>query len=243
MVDWGGIMEWITENKAWFFDGAGVPILLGIISIVCFVSKYIWGRLSKNKTLANHEKSGGNIIKTINQSGGNNHIGDKYFQSSMDLDDKTPPSIILGHGLKYDVTSANKYGVHRTLSVCIKNNRKNNYLSNCRLCVVYKKPDGSLGKIFLSGAFTLLQEEERYIPVASCHEAVDKVINSNAQLRGNINFSIAHYKSAFGHPGLVRDKKHVINLQLEYEGDAKLSINCCLWINEKNRLRLEQYVK
>lgn len=231
MIEWSKIISCILKNKEWLFDGAGVVFVVSICT---------W--FFQRKKPFSHQPAG-STISTVNQSGGNNHIGDKYFQSSLDRDDKTPPSIILGRGLEYDVPSVGKNGIYRTLYICIKNNRKNNYLSSCRLGVIYGNANTGLKKIMLSDVFTLQQDEERYIQLASCHEAVDKIINPNGHLLGNINFSTACWRSAFGRPELPRNQQHIILLQLEYEGMEKIGKRCRLWINEAGRLSLEEYTK
>lgn len=219
-----------------------VPIIVAIIGIFTINI----GSKNKDSQISNKNIHDKKSINAPNQSGGSNHIGDitnnniTLFQAQLDVNDKTPPFVIIAHGGKYDETSVERIGIFRTLSVAIKNNRKNNYLPNCQLSVVYKKPDNSLGKIHLTDTITLQPEELRYVKLASCHESVDKILNPNERLRGQINLSAPHWRSAFGRPELTRNEQHTINLQLEYENDDKISIYCYLWIDDRGRLRLQQ---
>ena len=63
------IFTWLTQNKQWFFSGAGIALISFIISLIIWLISYLIRLKTKTNTANNR--------KTITEDNDNENIGEK----------------------------------------------------------------------------------------------------------------------------------------------------------------------
>jgi hypothetical protein len=143
--------------------------------------------------------------------------------------------ILSGTGRPFEEVAVNEHGVHRTISLGIKNigARK---ISNCKFYRTYVSSLNDKEKVFLDGPFSLDPNEVRYVSVAMFNETKD--LPGSNHLIG-----LSMPPGAFGAgvmlPRLSPDRRHIVSFVAESPNSLDEELHCELSVDEHGKLRSE----
>jgi hypothetical protein len=143
--------------------------------------------------------------------------------------------IVSGTGKPFEEIAVNEYGVHRTISLGIKNigSRK---ISNCRFYRTYISSINDKEKVLLDGPFSLDPNEIRYLSVAMFNETKD--LPHSTHLIG-LSMPPAAFGAGVMHPRLIPGRRHIVSFVAESPDSLDEEHHCELWVDENGKLRSE----
>jgi hypothetical protein len=142
--------------------------------------------------------------------------------------------IIAGSGEPFERVVVNEYGVHRTLSLGVKNVGASN-ASNCCFYRTYISSLNDKQKTLLANAFSLDPNEVRYVSIAMFNETKD--LPDATHMIG-----LSMPPSALGYgvmaPRLTRERRHIVSFLAESPDTSDAAANYEIWVDENGKLRI-----